>query len=167
MPNDNIRKSGEELRISFARIPAVREYPDFLNVQLKSWEDFVQAESPSEDREDLGLQTVFQEHFPIQDSRERYMLEFLNYTLDAPKHSVSECIAQGLTFSIPLKAKLRLSRKEDEDEDEANEAVEMELKEKFSDVMGDSVMVEIFNAASKLLMKDIPKKKNAKKSSRP
>ena len=127
MPNENIRKSGEELRISFARIPSVREYPDFLNVQLKSWEDFVQAESPSEDREDLGLQTVFQEHFPIQDSRERYMLEFLNYTLDAPKHSVSECIAQGLTFSIPLKAKLRLSRKEDEDEDEANEAVEQEV----------------------------------------
>ncbi|MFK7846220.1 MAG: DNA-directed RNA polymerase subunit beta [Rhodothermales bacterium] len=127
MPNENIRKSGEELRVSFARIPAVREYPDFLNVQLKSWEDFVQAESPSEDREDLGLQTVFQEHFPIQDSRERYMLEFQHYTLDAPKHSVSECIAQGLTFSIPLKAKLRLSRKEDEDEDEANEAVEQEV----------------------------------------
>ncbi len=127
MPNDNIRKSGEELRVSFARIPTVREYPDFLNVQLKSWEDFVQAENPPEDREDLGLQTVFQEHFPIQDSRERYMLEFQHYTLDAPKHSVSECIAQGLTFSIPLKAKLRLSRKQDEDEDEANEAIEQEV----------------------------------------
>ncbi|MEX0600460.1 MAG: DNA-directed RNA polymerase subunit beta, partial [Rhodothermales bacterium] len=72
-------------------------------------------------------QAVFKEHFPIQDSRERYTLEFINYTLDAPKHSMEECIAQGLSYSIPLKAKLRLSSKEDEDEEEAEEAIEQEV----------------------------------------
>ena len=127
MPNETIPKNGEELRISFARIPTTHEYPDFLGVQLKSWRDFVQADIPPEERSHVGLQLVFNEHFPIQDSRERYTLEFLNYTLDAPKHSVSECIAQGLTFSVPLKAKLRLSSKEDEDEDEAEEAIEQEV----------------------------------------
>ena len=127
MPNETIPKSGEDLRISFARIPTTHEYPDFLGVQLKSWKDFVQADIPPEERSHVGLQLVFNEHFPIQDSRERYTLEFLNYTLDAPKHSVSECIAQGLTFSVPLKAKLRLSSKEDEDEDEAEEAIEQEV----------------------------------------
>ena len=127
MPKNNTLKNGEDLRISFARIASAHEYPDFLNVQLKSWNEFVQADTPPEDRIDMGLQMVFQEHFPIQDSRERYTLEFINYTLDAPKHSVSECIAQGLTFSVPLKAKLRLSSKEDEDEDEAEEAVEQEV----------------------------------------
>ena len=127
MPNDMIPKSGEDLRVTFARIPKTHEYPDFLGVQLKSWRDFVQAEFLPEERSHVGLQLVFNEHFPIQDSRERYTLEFLNYTLDAPKHSVTECIAQGLTFSLPLKAKLRLSSKEDEDEDEAEEAIEQEV----------------------------------------
>jgi DNA-directed RNA polymerase subunit beta len=114
-------------RHDFARIPVNQEYPDFLEVQLQSFEEFVQAEVPAEEREDIGLQAVFKEHFPIQDSRERYTLEFIHYGLDAPKHSVEECIAQGLTFSIPLKAKLRLSSKEDEDEDEAEEAIEQEV----------------------------------------
>ena len=127
MPNENIPKSGEDLRITFARIPTTHEYPDFLGVQLKSWRDFVQAEFLPEERSQVGLQLVFNEHFPIQDSRERYTLEFLNYTLDAPKHSVTECVAQGLTYSVPLKAKLRLSSKEDEDEDEAEEAIEQEV----------------------------------------
>jgi len=122
-----IPKSGEDLRVTFARIPKTHEYPDFLGVQLKSWRDFVQAEFLPEERSHVGLQLVFNEHFPIQDSRERYTLEFLNYTLDAPKHSVTECVAQGLTYSLPLKAKLRLSSKEDEDEDEAEEAIEQEV----------------------------------------
>ncbi|MDX1547625.1 MAG: DNA-directed RNA polymerase subunit beta, partial [Rhodothermales bacterium] len=87
----------------------------------------MQADVPPEEREDLGLQAVFTEHFPITDSRERYTLEFIHYELDAPKHSVEECIAQGLSFSVPLKAKLRLSSKEDEDEDEAEEAIEQEV----------------------------------------
>ncbi|GIV61513.1 MAG: DNA-directed RNA polymerase subunit beta [Rhodothermaceae bacterium] len=119
--------NGQAKRHSFARIRSVQDYPDFLEVQLKSFRDFVQDDVAPEEREDIGLQAVFQEHFPIQDSRERYTLEFIHYTLDAPKHSVEECIAQGLTYSVPLKAKLRLSSKEDEDEDEAEEAVEQDV----------------------------------------
>lgn len=117
----------QSTRTSFSRIKSVHDYPDFLDVQLKSYHEFVQDEIPPEEREDFGLQSVFKEHFPIQDSRERYTLEFINYILDSPKHSVEECIAQGLSFSVPLKAKLRLSSKEDEDEDEAEEAVEQEV----------------------------------------
>lgn len=116
----------ENGRATFARIPTVWEYPDFLDVQLKSFHDFVQDEVPPEEREDEGLQAVFQEHFPIQDSRERYTLEFIEYGLDAAKHTIEECIAQGLTYSVPLKAKLRLSSKE-EDEEEAEEAIEQEV----------------------------------------
>ena len=119
--------SGPKDRKTFARIRTVRDYPDFLDIQLKSYEDFVQSNVPPEDRLPTGLQSVFQDHFPIQDSRERYMLEFINYALDAPKHSVAECLAQGLSFSVPLKAKLRLSSREDEDEDEAEEAIEQEV----------------------------------------
>ncbi len=114
-------------RKTFARIPTVHDYPDFLEVQLQSFLDFVQDDVAPEEREDIGLQTVFKEHFPIQDSRERYTLEFIHYALDAPKHSVEECIAQGLSYAVPLKAKLRLSSKEDEDEDEAEEAIEQEV----------------------------------------
>ena len=114
-------------RISFASIESVKDYPDFLDVQLASFREFVQHDLPPEEREDVGLQEVFKEHFPIQDSRERYTLEFLYYGLDAPKHTVDECLAQGLTFSVPLKAMLRLSSKEDEDEDEAEEAIEQEV----------------------------------------
>ncbi|MFT5517251.1 MAG: DNA-directed RNA polymerase subunit beta [Rhodothermales bacterium] len=118
---------GEANRQSFGRIRPVKDYPDFLDVQLKSYSDFVQDLVPPEEREPIGLQQVFLEHFPIQDSRERYTLEFIHFNLDAPKHSTTECIAQGLSFSVPLKAKLRLSSKEDEDEDEAEEAIEQEV----------------------------------------
>ena len=114
-------------RVSFARITPVHDYPDFLSVQLDAFHNFVQDNVAPEEREDLGLQAVFNEHFPIHDSRERYTLEFIHYGLDAPKHSVEECIAQGLTYSVPLKAKLRLSSKEDEYEDEAEEAIEQEV----------------------------------------
>ncbi len=123
MPNVN----GTLERTSFARIRPVKDYPDFLDVQLQSFRDFVQDDVAPEERAEVGLQTVFTEHFPIQDSRERYTLEFIHYILDAPKHSVAECIAQGLSYSVPLKAKLRLSSKEDEDEDEAEESIEQEV----------------------------------------
>ena len=119
---------GEATRQSFASIRPVLEFPDFLEVQLKSFEDFIQANVAPEERDiKRGLKAVFHEHFPIHDTRERYTLEFLHYTLDAPKHSISECIAQGLTYALPLKAKLRLSAKEDEDEDEAEEAVQQDV----------------------------------------
>ncbi|ARA92751.1 DNA-directed RNA polymerase subunit beta [Rhodothermaceae bacterium RA] len=127
MPKQNGHAENLNGRESFARIRSVQDYPDFLHVQLKSFRDFVQDDVAPEDRRDIGLQAVFREHFPITDSRERYTLEFLHYTLDAPKHSVEECIAQGLSYSVPLKAKLRLSSKEDEDEDEAEEAIEQEV----------------------------------------
>ena len=119
---------GEATRQSFAKIHSVLEFPDFLEVQLKSFEDFIQADVAPEERDvKRGLEAVFHDHFPIHDTRERYTLEFLHYTLDAPKHSISECIAQGLTYAFPLKAKLRLSAKEDEDEDEPEEAIQQDV----------------------------------------
>ena len=114
-------------RKSFADIPQVWDYPDFLDVQLKTFHDFVQDDVPPADRENVGLQAVFNEHFPIKDNRDRYTLEFVNYELDAPKHTVQECIAQGLTYSVPLKATLRLSSKEEEGGEEAIEAIEQEV----------------------------------------
>ncbi|MBT3449642.1 MAG: DNA-directed RNA polymerase subunit beta [Bacteroidetes Order II. Incertae sedis bacterium] len=123
MPN----VKSQAVRSTFARIKTIRDYPDFLDIQLKSFHDFIQDHIPPEERVNLGLQGVFSEHFPIQDSRERYTLEFIQFNLDAPKHSVQECIAQGLSYSVPLKAKLRLSSKEDVDEDEAEEAIEQEV----------------------------------------
>ncbi|HHP7236995.1 DNA-directed RNA polymerase subunit beta [Longibacter sp.] len=115
-------------RKTFADIPSVWDYPDFLDVQIRAYHDFVQDNVPPEDRaDDEGLQAVFHEHFPIKDSRERYTLEFISYELDAPKHTIEECIAQGLTYSVPLKATLRLSSKEEDGDDEAIEAIEQEV----------------------------------------
>jgi DNA-directed RNA polymerase subunit beta len=119
---------GEATRQSFAKIQPVLDYPDFLEVQFRSFEDFIQADKAPEERDPKkGLEAVFREHFPITDTRERYTLEYLHYSLDAPKHSIEECIAQGLTFAVPLKAKLRLSSKEDEDEDEPEEAIQQDV----------------------------------------
>ena len=126
MPHTN-GQATKGKRISYARIQTIHEYPDFLDIQLQSFADFAQPDVSPEERKDMGLQGVFREHFPIQDSRERYTLEFIDYDLDAPKHSVSECIAQGLTYAVPLKARLRLSSKEDEDEEEPEEAIEQEV----------------------------------------
>ncbi|MEM9666978.1 MAG: DNA-directed RNA polymerase subunit beta, partial [Bacteroidota bacterium] len=127
MPNQNGLDAGLNGRVSFGSIRSILDYPDFLEVQLQAYREFVQDDEAPEDRRDVGLQGVFKEHFPIQDSRERYTLEFIHFSLDAPKHSVEECIAQGLTFAVPLKAKLRLSSREDEDEDEPEEAIEQEV----------------------------------------
>ena len=123
------KKNGQPTeRISFARSRSVKDYPDFLAIQLESYEEFVQAQvRPEQRNEKNGLQFVFGKHFPIEDTRGRYTLEFIEYNLDAPKHSIDECIAQGLTYSIPLKATLRLSAREDDDEDEPEEAVEQEV----------------------------------------
>ncbi|MEL6706123.1 MAG: hypothetical protein AAFP15_17780, partial [Bacteroidota bacterium] len=82
---------GEVTRISFSSIAPVLDYPDFLDVQLKSFEEFLQANLAPEERDpSSGLESVFHEHFPITDTRERYTLEFLHYELDAPKHSIEE-----------------------------------------------------------------------------
>ena len=120
--------SGESTRQSFAKIAPVLDFPDFLEIQLKSYHDFLQAELAPEERDPgQGLESVFQEHFPITDTRERYTLEYLHFALEAPKHSIEECLAQGLTFALPMKAKLRLSAKEDEDEDEPEEAIQQDV----------------------------------------
>lgn len=122
-------KNGQHgARVNFARSRPVLDYPDFLGVQLESYEDFVQAKlAPDQRSEEKGLQQIFLNHFPIEDTKGRHTLEFIDYSLGAPKHSIAECLAQGLNFAIPLKATLRLSAREDEDEDEAEEAVEQEV----------------------------------------
>lgn len=119
---------GEATRHSFGDIPAVLNYPDLLAIQLQSFEDFLQANLAPEERDPKkGLEGVFQDHFPISDTRDRYTLEYIHYSLEAPKHSIEECLAQGLTFSVPLKVKLRLSSKADEEEDEPEEAVQQDV----------------------------------------
>lgn len=112
-------------RITFARTKQVSEYPDFLDIQLKSFREFGQLDTPPEEREEKGLQQIFMEHFPITDSREQNILEFLHYDVDTPKYTVSECQERGLTFSVPLKAKLRLSAVDQTDE--ASETIEQEV----------------------------------------
>ncbi len=101
------------------------EYPDFLDVQLQSFKDFFQLDTPSDNRSKEGLFKVFQENFPISDSRENFVLEFIDYSVDPPKYSVDECIDRGLTYSVPLKAKLRLSCNDADNED--FETIEQEV----------------------------------------
>ena len=101
------------------------DYPDFLKVQLQSFEDFFQLETPAEKRIQEGLFKVFSENFPISDSRENFVLEFIDYLVDPPKYNVDECIDRGLTYSVPLKAKLKLSCN-DEDNDDF-ETIEQEV----------------------------------------
>ena len=109
-----ITKSG---RISFASVKPAIDYPDFLDVQLQSFKDFFQLETPVEKRTAEGLFKVFSENFPISDSRDNYVLSFIDYNVDPPKYSLEECIDRGLTYSVPLKAKLRLECKDEDNED--------------------------------------------------
>ena len=95
----------------------ILEYPDLLEVQLKSFKDFFQLETTPENRKDEGLFQVFQEIFPIEDTRNNYKLEFIDYFIDPPQYSIEECLERGLTYSVPLKAKLRLSCTDPEHED--------------------------------------------------
>lgn len=112
-------------RINFSSIKAVMDYPDFLDIQLQSFMDFFQLETPAEKRSQEGLFKVFSENFPISDSRENFVLEFIDYLVDPPKYSVDECIDRGLTYSVPLKAKLRLSCNDEDNED--FETIEQEV----------------------------------------
>lgn len=112
-------------RINFSSIKPVIDYPDFLDVQLQSFKDFFQLETPAEKRVQEGLFKVFAENFPISDSRENFVLEFIDYTVDPPKYSVDESIDRGLTYSVPLKAKLRLSCNDADNED--FETIEQEV----------------------------------------
>src|SRR5512133_3451341 len=104
-------------RISFARTKNQLEYPDFLEVQLKSFYDFFQIDTPSENRKNEGLFKVFAENFPISDTRNNFVLEFIDYFIDPPRYSIEECIERGLTYSVPLKAKLKLYCTDPEHED--------------------------------------------------
>ncbi|MDR2679767.1 MAG: DNA-directed RNA polymerase subunit beta [Tannerella sp.] len=104
-------------RINFASIKDQLPYPDFLEVQLKSFQDFLQLDMPPEKRKKEGLYKVFTENFPIADTRNNFVLEFLDYYLDPPRYSMEECIARGLTYSVPLKAKMKLYCTDPEHED--------------------------------------------------
>jgi DNA-directed RNA polymerase subunit beta len=101
-------------RISFSKIPQLTEYPDLLNVQLESWEHFLQVGAAPDKRKNQGLQQIFRMNFPITDARENYILEFVEYYVEKPKYTVVECVERGLTFAVPLKAKLRLSTKSED-----------------------------------------------------
>ncbi|HXL00159.1 MAG TPA: DNA-directed RNA polymerase subunit beta, partial [Dysgonamonadaceae bacterium] len=95
-------------RINFATIKNPYEFPDFLEIQLKSFQDFLQLDTPPEKRKKEGLYKVFMENFPITDTRNNFVLEFLDYYVDPPRYSIEECLERGLTYSVPLKAKLYL-----------------------------------------------------------
>jgi len=97
-----------ENRISFASVQNPMPYPDFLDVQLKSFRDFLQLDTPPEERKNDGLYKVFSENFPITDTRNNFVLEFLDYFIDPPRYTIDECLERGLTYSVPLKAKLKL-----------------------------------------------------------
>ena len=96
-------------RVDFSTVKNPVPYPDFLDVQLKSFRDFLQLDTPPEKRKNDGLYKVFAENFPIQDTRNNFSLEFLDYYIDAPRYTIEECLERGLTYSVPLKAKLKLS----------------------------------------------------------
>jgi DNA-directed RNA polymerase subunit beta len=103
--------------LNFASSKFPIDYPDFLDIQLKSFQDFFQLETTPENRQNEGLFKVFAENFPISDARNNFVLEFLDYFIDPPRYSIEECIERGLTYSVPLKAKLKLYCTDPEHED--------------------------------------------------
>ena len=104
-------------RISFSSVELPLSRPDFLDIQLRSFQEFFQLETNPENRESEGLFKVFSENFPITDTRNQFVLEFLDYFVDPPRYSINECIERGLTYSVPLKAKLKLYCTDPEHED--------------------------------------------------
>ncbi|MCU0317859.1 MAG: DNA-directed RNA polymerase subunit beta [Amoebophilaceae bacterium] len=112
-------------RVNFAALKSVTDYPDFLELQLKSFKDFFQLDNPPEKRSKEGLYKVFVENFPIEDSKGNFVLELIDYILDTPKYTPEECIGRGVTYAVPLKAKLRLRQNSEENED--FETIEQEV----------------------------------------
>ena len=104
-------------RINFASSQSVTEYPDFLDIQVKSFQDFFQLQTKAEERGEEGLYKTFMDNFPITDTRNQFVLEFLDYFVDPPRYSIQECIERGLTHSVPLKARLKLYCTDEEHED--------------------------------------------------
>jgi DNA-directed RNA polymerase subunit beta len=115
--NKPLVKKQKAERISFASTKNQLAYPDFLDIQLKSFQQFFQLETTPENREEEGLFRVFSENFPITDARNQFVLEFQDYFVDPPRYSIEECIERGLTYSVPLKAKLKLYCTDPEHED--------------------------------------------------
>ena len=109
--------TNQTARVNFASVKHVPEYPDFLDIQIKSFQEFFQMETKSEDRVHEGLYQTFKENFPITDTRNQFVLEFLDYFVDPPRYSIEECIERGLTYSVPLKARLKLYCTDPEHED--------------------------------------------------
>ncbi|HMU98961.1 MAG TPA: DNA-directed RNA polymerase subunit beta [Chitinophagales bacterium] len=107
----NLTSSG---RVNFGKINNQYDFPNLLDIQVKSYKDFLQLETTADNRKDEGLYNVFAENFPINDIRNIFLLEFLDYYVDPPRYSIEECIERGLTYSVPLKAKLRLSCNDEE-----------------------------------------------------
>ena len=105
------------LRTSFASAKHNPEYPDFLDIQIKSFQDFFQLETKSDERAEEGLFNTFKENFPISDTRNQFVLEFIDYFVDPPRYSIQECIERGLSYSVPLKARLKLYCTDPEHED--------------------------------------------------
>ena len=104
-------------RVNFSSTKLFTDYPDFLDIQVKSFQDFFQLETKSDERSDEGLFQTFQDNFPITDTRNNFVLEFLDYFVDPPRYSIQECIERGLTYSVPLKARLKLYCTDEEHED--------------------------------------------------
>ena len=104
-------------RINFANAKHTPNYPDFLDIQIKSFQDFFQLETKTDERIEEGLFNTFKENFPITDTRNQFVLEFLDYFVDPPRYSIQECIERGLTYSVPLKARLKLYCTDAEHED--------------------------------------------------
>ena len=117
----------EKPRINFASVKNPLPYPDFLEVQLKSFRDFLQLDTPPEQRTNEGLYKVFAENFPIADTRNNFMLEFLDYYIDPPRYTIEECLERGLTYSVPLKAKLKLYCTDPDHEDFKTEVQDVYL----------------------------------------
>ena len=112
-----VKTHPKAIRQSFATVELPLEHPDFLDIQLRSFQEFFQLETKPENRETEGLFKVFSENFPITDTRNQFVLEFLDYFIDPPRYSIAECIERGLTHSVPLKAKLKLYCTDPEHED--------------------------------------------------
>ena len=108
-------------RVNFAQVKNPYPYPDFLDVQLKSFRDFLQLDTPTEQRKNEGLYKVFSENFPIQDTRNNFDLQFLDYYIDPPRYTIEECLDRGRTYCVPLRAKMKLSCTDPYHEDFATE----------------------------------------------
>ncbi len=109
--------TNQTARVNFASVKHTPDYPDFLDIQIKSFQDFFQLETKSDERGNEGLYNTFKENFPITDTRNQFVLEFLDYFVDPPRYTIQECIERGLTYSVPLKARLKLYCTDPEHED--------------------------------------------------